>query len=98
MKTIVLNQYGPIISNKEIGEQILKLIETSLAKEQKIKINLADIKSMATFCAKQIFGFLYLKLGPESFFDRIEFINTSNDLKTIIKIGIQSALEMNQES
>lgn len=96
MKTIVLNQYGPIISNKEIGEQILKLIETSLAKENKIKIDLGDIKSMATFCAKQIFGSLYLKLGAESFFERIEFTNASNDLKTIIKIGIQSALEMHQ--
>ena len=50
---------------------------------------------MATFCAKQIFGKLYVDLGSENFFERIEILNASDDLKSIIKIGIQSAIQEN---
>lgn len=93
MTTINIEKFGPIISTKETGQSILELILEKLNKDDNIKIDLKNVKSMATFCAKQIFGYLYLKLGSEKFFERLEFINTSKDLKTIIKIGIQSALE-----
>lgn len=93
METIKIDQFGPIISTKETGQIILELILEKLESHENLKIDLLNVKSMATFCAKQIFGFLYIKLGSEKFFERLEFINTSNDLKTIIKIGVNSALE-----
>ncbi|MDX1828632.1 MAG: DUF4325 domain-containing protein [Lutibacter sp.] len=92
MENINLNKYGPIISRKESGNEILELINNSLSNNTQIQIDLNKIKSMATFCAKQIFGNLYLKLGSEKFFERIEILNASDDLKTIIKIGIQNAV------
>lgn len=88
-----LKIYGPLISDKKVGEEILKQIEILLEKNDKITIDFKSITSMATFCAKQIFGKLYLSLGPESFFERIKFINTNDDLKIIIKMGIQNALD-----
>ncbi len=93
MKQISLNKYGPIISDKELGEEIYKLISGELLKSEKVEIDLLEIKSMATFCAKQIFGNLYLSLGSSNFFDRVYLKNASNDLKMIIKIGIQNALD-----
>lgn len=95
METLNFDAYGPIVSTKESGKEILEKINSSLQKNQKIQIDLKKIRSMATFCAKQIFGNLYLRLGSESFFERIEIRNASNDLKTIIKIGIQSAIQEN---
>lgn len=48
---------------------------------------------MATFNAKQIFGRLYLELGSSDFFERINLKGTSENIKLIIRMGIQSALE-----
>ncbi|MDN4165039.1 DUF4325 domain-containing protein [Cytophagales bacterium LB-30] len=93
MKEIKLSQYGPIVSSKTVGDEIYTLINSSLKKEQSITINLENIKSMATFCAKQIFGKLYIEMGSQQFFDRITLKGADNDLKTIIQIGIQHALE-----
>ncbi len=93
MKTIILDKYGPIISTKESGNEILDLIKKSLKNNQNIQIDLKKIRSMATFCAKQIFGNLYINMDNEVFFERIEILNASDDLKSIIKIGIQSAIE-----
>jgi len=97
MTTINIDKFGPIISTKEVGQSILELILLNLEEFDKIKIDLKNVKSMATFCSKQVFGFLYIKLGSEKFFDRLEFVNTSKDLQTIIKIGIQSAIDENKK-
>lgn len=93
MKTIEFKKFGPIISDKKIGDELYRLIDETLKNQDKVIIDLSEIISMATFCAKQIFGKLYISLTPELFFERIEFINVSDDIKLIIKIGIQNAIE-----
>lgn len=93
MKTISLQKYRPIISDKQIGDEIYTNINKELATNEQIIIDLNEIKSMATFCAKQIFGRLYLEQGPTNFFNNILLKNATDDVKTIIRIGIQNALE-----
>lgn len=95
MGTINLDKYGPIISTKELGDKILETARNKLKSNDKIQLDLKGIRSMATFCAKQIFGKLYIELGAENFFERVEIQNASDDLKSIIKIGIQSAIQEN---
>ena len=90
---IKLENYGPIISDKKIGEDISKLIEKSLVSHNSVEIDFRNVISMATFCAKQIFGKLYIEKGAEFFFEKIKMSNVSDDLKIIIKMGIQSAIE-----
>lgn len=93
MISLDLSKYGPIISDKQTGEEIFDLINGHLSNDQKVSIKLDGIRSMATFCAKQIFGRIYLTYGSEAFFDKIQLKGASDDLKMIIKIGIQSALD-----
>lgn len=93
MKIIDLNKYGPIISSKGIGDEIFESIKTELSRNEVLTIDLNEIKSMATFCAKQIFGRLYVELGSEVFFDKIVLKGADADLKTIIQIGIKNALD-----
>ena len=93
MKNINLNKYGPIISSKTVGEEIFSVLNKGLVESAKITVDLSEIKSMATFCAKQIFGRLYIQLGSEKFFEKIILKGADNDLKTIIQIGIQHALK-----
>lgn len=93
MKTLSLNKYSPIISDKSIGQEIYDSIDNYLKKGESVEIDLGSIKSMATFCAKQIFGKLYLSLGSQTFFERVVIKNASEDVKTIIRIGIQNAIQ-----
>lgn len=92
MSILDLNKYGPIIGSKSIGDEIYEKIRKELSKNDSIEINVSEIKSMATFCAKQIFGKLYLEFGSELFFEKIIIKGADADLKTIIQIGIQHAL------
>jgi hypothetical protein len=93
MNTISLGKYSPIISDKDSGDEIYSSIKDALSSEGPVTIDMDEIKSMATFCAKQIFGMLYLEIGSIDFFHRLIFINTSEDLKSIIRVGIQNAIE-----
>lgn len=88
-----ISNYGLVISDENVGKDILLDIESLLNKESSIIVDFLNVKTMATFCAKQIFGFLYLKLTPEKFYDSILFKNVNDDVKLLIKIGIQNAIE-----
>lgn len=93
MKEINLDKYSPIISDKGIGDEIFNLIKKELEVQEVVSLDMSRIKSMATFCAKQIFGKLYMEIGSEAFFNKLHIKNASDDLKVIIKVGIQNALE-----
>lgn len=91
--TIELKKYGLIISDQDSGKAIYEKIKQQIETHKKCIIDFKDVKSMATFNAKQIFGKLYLELGSNDFFDKVEIKNASEDLKLIIGLGIQSAIE-----
>ena len=94
MTTISLNQYAPIISDDTIGEEIFTAISNALSADT-VTVDFDGVKSMATFCAKQIFGRLYKSLGPESFYTKIWIKNANEEIKVIIRMGIVSALNQN---
>lgn len=93
MTLIRLAEYGPIITNKDSGANIYKLIDEAYQSNSNVIIDCDGIITMATFCAKQIFGMLYLRIGEELFFQKIKIINANPDVQLIIKMGIQSAIE-----
>ena len=90
---IELKNYGLIISDKDSGKIIYEKIKEQIEINEKCVVDFMEVKSMATYNAKQIFGKLYLELGSTNFFEKIEIKNASEDLKLIIRLGIQSALE-----
>lgn len=92
MITIDLKDFGPILSSKESGQQIYDLIIKAKPRENKITIDLQGIKSMATYCAKQIFGTLYVELTPPIFSKQIVLANVSEDVKAAILLGIRFAV------
>jgi hypothetical protein len=90
---IELKKYGVIISDQNSGKVIFDKIKETLELQDKCIVDFQEVKSMATYNAKQIFGKLYIELGSNVFFEKIEIKNASEDLKLIIRLGIQSALE-----
>lgn len=92
MKTVDLSKYAPIISDKKVGEEILKEIMQVFPQTEEVKINMDGIISMTTYCAKQIFGHLYNLLGPVKFEQHIKFKAVTEDVLLIIKMGIRNAV------
>lgn len=90
---ISLKKYGPMISSESIGKEIYKELDQNVKSGTDIVVDLSDIDTMATFCAKQIFGRLYVELGSELFYTKVKLKGANNDLKAIIQIGIQHALD-----
>ena len=95
--TINLEKYGELISDKALGEIILTEIKKGLKSSGNVTLDFAEVKSMATCNAKQIFGQLYLKLGPKDFFDKIIFTNTSSSISSIIRLGITDSISNSAE-
>ena len=92
MKTIDLTQYAPVFSNEEIGKNVFDKILTALDTDD-VLIDMSGIKTMATCCAKQVFGELYKKLGSENFYNRITIKGASDNVKVIIRLGIKYVIE-----
>lgn len=94
MEVLIINKFGSIISDKNIGIEIYNEIKEKLKnKPPSIEVDFQDVIAMATFCAKQIFGNLYIELGQEEFFDKIKISNANEDIKIIINMGIQNAID-----
>ena len=89
METVNLKEFGPIISDRETGFKIYNLIKAKNPHSTIVNIDMDGIKSMATFCAKQIFG----NLTPSVFYNNIKIIRATEDVKLIIRLGIQNAVE-----
>lgn len=96
MNTIDLSSYGPIISDETKGKEIFDAMCQLLSNNNSIIVDMKNVKSMATFCARQIFGKLYLKLGASDFYNRVAIKNATDDLKTIIRLGIESEIAKNE--
>ena len=92
-----LEKYGQIISDDELGKKIANEIRLLLKKNIKVIIDFSGVQSMVTYNAKQIFGELYLELGSEDFFKRIQLKNISSNLEYIIRLGIQDSINSREE-
>jgi len=88
-----LNKYAPLITRRELGDEIYSLIKEELNVSDEVEILMTDVVSMTTFCAKQIFGRLYVELGREEYRRRVHLINSSDDVNFIIRIGITNAVK-----
>ena len=93
METINLNKYAPLITRRELGGEIYNLIRHGLDKSGEVEVSMTHIVSMTTFCAKQIFGRLYVELGRDEYRRRIRLVNLSDDVNFIIRIGITNAVK-----
>ena len=91
MIEIQLSQYAPVISDEQTGQEIYNMIRDALSQDV-IVVDMSGVKSMATFCAKQVFGQLYKELGSSVFYSKIQIKNANDDIKVIIRMGIVSAL------
>lgn len=88
-----ISNFGQIISNDVVSEVILREIKSAIKDNESVVIDFNGVYAMATYCAKQIFGALYVELGDLEFRRLINFSNeTSDDIKAVISEGIMDAV------
>ena len=87
-----MSKYKSIVIRKVDGENIYTEIKTHLANDELVIIDFSEIETMTTYFAKQVFGRLYVEIGPENFSKRIKFVSMSSDVELVIKIGIAGAI------
>lgn len=89
---VILSQFSNNITTRAISEQIYRTIATALQNSD-VTVDFANISTITTFCAKSIFGRLYVELGEQQFFTQMHIINTNDDQKIIIQEGISDFLD-----
>lgn len=93
MKTVKLSDYGLIIRDEYIGNIIYLDLRSKISEESRIVINFSGVVSIATFCARQIFGKLFLELGATRFSEQMSLENASDSVKSVISEAIRYSLE-----
>lgn len=88
---INLDLYGPVLAENSKAEEILLLIKEELKHQDSVVIDMAAIKLMQTRCARLIFGSLYLELGAETFYKRVQIQGATSNIRTVILAGIEQA-------
>ncbi len=91
---ISLASYAPSIGSEDKAAEILHNIQETLKSEDVI-LDFEKVQTMGTNCAKLIFGSLYNSMGAESFFDRINIIHTTPNIRRTIRLGIEFSLVTN---
>ena len=84
--------FGTAITTPDQGNRLYEAITDRISAGGDVKLDFDGVLSMTTFCAKQVFGRLYVELGAESFYQRVKFQNASEDLKIVVQTGIESSL------
>lgn len=92
MITIDFTKYGPAITNPDKAREIYSYISSLDPSKHEITIDLSHTETMTTRCAKIVFGFLYLDLTPDVFFQNIILKDMSDILQSIIELGIEHAI------
>lgn len=86
-----LDQYGPVLAENSKAEEILLRVKEELRQQNSVIVDVSNIKLMQTRCARLIFGSLYLELGAENFYKRIQIQGATPNIRTVILAGIEQA-------
>lgn len=79
------------ITSQEVAKEYYQKIISLNPKENEIVVDLKNVVTMTTKCARIIFGDIYIALGPELFYKNIVLENCSEGLQLVIEFGIEHA-------
>ena len=83
---VKLSEFGKSLGSRVLGKEVSNLID--FEKEQEIVLDFQDVKMVTSSFADEVVGKNCAKLGLHSFFDKVQIINTSEQIKLILKKAI----------
>ena len=85
---ISLAEHRNDVSSREGGKRVRTQLENLLNSAQRIIIDFDNVSVISSSFADEVFGRLFVKLGPRNFFRRIEFQNTDETADVLIDRAI----------
>jgi hypothetical protein len=83
---VKLSEFGKSLGSRVLGKEVSNLID--FEKEQEIVLDFQDVKMVTSSFADEVVGKNCAKLGLHNFFDKVQIINTSEQIKLILKKAI----------
>ena len=81
-----LKDFGTSLGSRVLGKEVSNMID--FEKEDEVILDFEDVKMVTSSFADEVVGKNCAKLGLHNFFDKVQIINTSEQIKHILKKAI----------
>lgn len=81
-----LKEFGTSLGSRVLGKEVSNMI--NFEKEDEIILDFEDVKMLTSSFADEVIGKNCAKLGLHNFFKKVQIINTSEQIKLILKKAI----------
>lgn len=81
-----LKEFGTSLGSRVLGKQVSNMI--NFDKEGEITLDFQDVKMVTSSFADEVIGKNCARLGLHNFFKKVQIINTSEQIKLILKKAI----------
>lgn len=81
-----LKEFGTSLGSRVLGKKVSSMI--NFEKEQEIVLDFQDVKMVTSSFADEVIGKNCARLGLHNFFKKVQIINTSEQIKLILKKAI----------
>lgn len=81
-----LKEFGTSLGSRVLGKEVSSLID--FGKEDEIILDFEDVKMVTSSFADEVIGKNCARLGLHNFFKKVQIINTSEQIKLILKKAI----------
>lgn len=87
---VKLKEFGTSLGSRVLGKEVSNL--TDFEKEEEIVLDFEDVKMVTSSFADEVIGKNCARLGLHNFFNKVQIINTSEQIKLILKKAIMDRL------
>lgn len=87
---VQLKEFGTSLGSRVLGKEVSNMVD--FEKEQEIVLDFQDVKMVTSSFADEVVGKNCAKLGLHNFFDKVQIVNTSEQIKLILKKAITDRL------
>lgn len=85
-----LKEFGTSLGSRVLGKEVSNMID--FEKEQEIVLDFQDVKMITSSFADEVVGKNCDKFGLHNFFNKVQIVNTSEQIKLILKKAILDRL------
>lgn len=81
-----LKEFGTSLGSRVLGKEVSNMID--FEKEDEVILDFEDVKMVTSSFADEVIGKNCARLGLHNFFKKVQIINTSEQIKFILKKAI----------
>ena len=81
-----LKEFGTSLGSRALGKEVSNMID--FEKEDEVILDFEDVKMVTSSFADEVVGKNCAKLGLHNFFDKVQIVNSSEQIKLVLKKAI----------